>query len=45
MHRRRWAKLVCLEMPLRTIILRGFAVNRLENDYELDLMMFTYNDR
>ncbi len=29
----------------RQILLRGFAVNRLEKDYGLDLLMFTYNDR
>ena len=29
----------------RHVLLRGFAVNRLEKDYGLDLMMFTYNER
>ncbi len=29
----------------RQVLLRGFAVNRLEKDYGLDLMMFTYNDQ
>jgi hypothetical protein len=29
----------------RQILLRGFAVNRVERDYGLDLMMLTYNDR
>jgi Domain of unknown function (DUF4365) len=32
----------CVE---RQILLRGFAVNRIEKDYGLDLMMLTYNDQ
>jgi hypothetical protein len=32
----------CVE---RQILLRGFAVNRIEKDYGLDLMMFTYSNQ
>lgn len=29
----------------RQILLRGFALNRLDTDYGIDLLMLTYNDR